>query len=106
MIISGGENIYPKEIEDVLYAHPCLADVAVVGVPDDEWGESVKAVVTLREGATVAEEELIEFCKGCLGKYKTPKSIDFVDDLPKTETGKILRRIVKEQYWKGRDRKI
>ncbi|MDI6775731.1 MAG: long-chain-fatty-acid--CoA ligase [Syntrophales bacterium] len=106
MIISGGENIYPKEIEDVLYAHPSIADVAVVGIPDEEWGEAVKAVVTLKEGATATEKELIEICKGCLGKYKTPKSVDFVDDLPKTETGKILRRVVKEPYWKGREKRI
>ena len=106
MIISGGENIYPKEIEDVLYAHPSITDAAVVGVPDDEWGESIKAVVALKEGAAATEKELIEFCKGYLGKYKTPKSIDFMDELPKTETGKILRRVVKEQYWKGRDKRI
>ena len=106
MIISGGENIYPKEIEDVFYSHPKISEVAIVGIPDEEWGESVKGVVVLKEGEKVSQEELIEHCKKHLGKYKTPKSVDFVDDLPKTDTGKILRRLVKEQYWKDKDRKI
>lgn len=106
MIISGGENIWPQEIEDVLQSHPGVEDVAVIGVPDEEWGESVKAVVTLKKGEVVKEEELIEFCKSYIGKFKTPKSIDFTDELPKTETGKILRRIVKEKYWKDKEKKI
>ncbi len=106
MIISGGENIYPKEVEDTLYKNPKIFEAAVVGVPDEEWGESVKAVVVLKEGETATGEEIIEFCRNSLGKYKTPKSVDFVNELPKTDTGKILRRLVKEPYWRGRDRRI
>ncbi len=106
MIISGGENIYPKEIEDVLYAHPKVSEVAVIGVPSEEWGEDVKAVVVLKVGEKATEDELIEFCRQVLGKYKTPKSVCFEDELPKTDTGKILRRVVKERFWKDRDKRI
>lgn len=106
MIISGGENIYPAEIEGVLYKHPKLLESAVIGVPDDEWGESVKAVVVLREGETATEEEVIDYCREYLAGYKVPRSVDFVDDLPKTDTGKILKKLIKAPYWKDRDVKI
>jgi acyl-CoA synthetase (AMP-forming)/AMP-acid ligase II len=106
MIISGGYNIYPNEVEQVIYQHPAVAEVAVVGVPDDQWGEAVKGVVCLKEGVRVTEQELIDFCKERLSSYKKPKSIDFVNILPKNAVGKVLRREVRESYWKGHDRRI
>ena len=106
MIISGGVNIYPAEIEAVLTAHPAVADVAVIGVPDSNWGESVKAVVALRPAATASEEELIEYCKERLADYKKPRSVDFVDELPRNPAGKLLKRNIREAYWKGQERKI
>lgn len=98
MIISGGENIYPAEVEDSLLAHPKLADVAVIGYPDKKWGESVKAIVVLKEGEALTEEELIEWCKDRIGKFKIPKKVVFTDSIPRTPTGKILKRILREQY--------
>ena len=106
MIISGGYNIYPNEVEQVIYQHPAVAEVAVVGVPDDQWGEAVKGVVCLKEGVRVTEQELIDFCKERLSSYKKPKSIDFVNILPKNAVGKVLRREVRESYWKGHGRRI
>jgi acyl-CoA synthetase (AMP-forming)/AMP-acid ligase II len=106
MIISGGENIYPAEIEAVLYRHPKILEAAVIGVPDDEWGESVKAVIVLKEGQTATAEELIAYCREHLAGYKVPRTVDFVDDLPKTDTGKILKKIIKAPYWKDRQTKI
>ena len=106
MIISGGENIYPREVEEVLYQHPAVREATVVGVPDDYWGETVKAVVALHKGETLSEEELREFCKGRLASYKRPKSIEIWEDLPKNATGKLLRRKVRERYWEGLDRQI
>jgi len=98
MIISGGENIYPAEIEDRLLAHPAIADVGVIGYPDKKWGEVVKAVVVLREGHSLTQEELLEWCKGKIGRFKIPKAIVFTDSLPRTPTGKILKRVLREQY--------
>ncbi len=98
MIISGGENIYPAEIEDRLLAHPAIADVGVIGCPDKRWGEAVKAVVVLREGHSLTQEELIEWCHGKIGRYKIPKAVVFADSLPRTPTGKILKRVLREQY--------
>ncbi len=98
MIISGGENIYPAEVEDSLLAHPKLGDVAVIGYPDKKWGESVKAIIVLKEGETLTEEELIGWCKGKIGKFKIPKKVVFTDSIPRTPTGKILKRILREQY--------
>jgi acyl-CoA synthetase (AMP-forming)/AMP-acid ligase II len=106
MIISGGENIYPREVEEVIYKHPAVAEVAVVGVPDPTWGESVKAAVVLKPGQSATEAEIIELCKQNLAGYKKPKSVDFVSSIPKTAIGKILRREVKAKYWTGRDKKI
>ena len=106
MIISGGENVYPREVEEVIYKHPAVLECAVVGVPDDVWGEAVKAVVVLKPGEKATEEEIIGLCKTHLAGYKKPKSIEFADNLPKTPIGKIQRRLVKEKYWAGRDRKI
>jgi len=106
MIITGGENVYPREVEDVIFKHPAVLECAVVGAPDKVWGESIKAVVALKPGTTATEEEIIALCKKHLAGYKKPKSVDFVDALPKTPIGKIMRRKVKEKYWEGRDKKI
>lgn len=103
MIISGGENIYPAEIETVLYRHSKVLECAVIGVPDDDWGESVKAVVVVKEGQTADEEEFISYCREHLAGFKVPRSVDFSDELPKTDTGKILKKIIKAPYWKDRD---
>jgi acyl-CoA synthetase (AMP-forming)/AMP-acid ligase II len=106
MIISGGVNIYPAEIEAVLSAHPAVADVAVIGVPDPHWGESVKAVVSLRPGASATQEELIAYCAERIADYKKPRSVDFLEELPRNPAGKLLKRNIREAYWKGQERKI
>jgi acyl-CoA synthetase (AMP-forming)/AMP-acid ligase II len=106
MIISGGANIYPAEVEAVLHAHPAVMDVAVIGVPDDQWGESVKAVVQLRPGAQATADELISFTASRLAGYKKPKSIDFVDDMPRDAAGKLLKRKIREPYWAATGRHI
>jgi long-chain acyl-CoA synthetase len=106
MIISGGVNIYPAEIEAALSAHPAILDVAVIGVPDDQWGESVKAVVSLRPGKSASAEELIAFCAERLADYKKPRSVDFVDELPRNPAGKLLKKKIREPYWAGTGRRI
>lgn len=109
MIISGGVNIYPAEIEQVLIAHPAVGDVAVFGVPDDEWGESVKAAVELAPGHAPSEElarELLDFASERLARYKLPRSIDFERELPRHPSGKLYVRRIKEKYWQGRERRI
>lgn len=106
MIISGGYNIYPSEVEEVLYRHPAVYEASVIGVPDDLWGESVKAIVVLKEGMKTTEDELIQHCKNYLSSYKKPKSVDFVNDLPKNPYGKILRRKLREKYWAGQERMV
>ena len=108
MIISGGENLYPTEVEEVLSKHPKIHELAVIGVPDEKWGETVKAVIVLKPGEEATEEEIIKFCEGKLAGYKKPKSIDFIPaaEMPKNPTGKILRRPLKEKYWRGKDVKI
>jgi len=105
-IISGGENIYPIEVENVLYSHPSILEAAVIGVPDEEWGESVKAFVVLHRGESVSEAEIINFCKKNMASYKKPKSVEFIDTLPRNPTGKVLKRNLKENYWKGHNRTI
>ncbi|HEY3194313.1 MAG TPA: AMP-binding protein [Candidatus Dormibacteraeota bacterium] len=106
MIISGGVNIYPAEVEAVLHAHPAVMDAAVIGVPDEKWGESVKAVVQLRLGTPATEQELIDFCAAQLAGYKKPRSVDFVDELPRDAAGKLLKRKVRERYWAGAGRNV
>jgi acyl-CoA synthetase (AMP-forming)/AMP-acid ligase II len=91
MIVSGGENIYPREIEEVLYSHPKIEDAAIIGVPDSLWGESVKAVIVLKKGETLAEEDVIDYCKGHLASYKKPKFVEFVESLPRNPSGKVLK---------------
>jgi long-chain acyl-CoA synthetase len=97
MVISGGVNIYTKEVETVLYRHPAVREAAVFGLPDDEWGEIVTAAVSLRAGQAVGENELIDFCKGCLASFKKPKRVVFLDELPKNPSGKILKRELRRQ---------
>jgi acyl-CoA synthetase (AMP-forming)/AMP-acid ligase II len=106
MIISGGENIYPREIEEILIRHPSVREVAVIGVPDPKWGEGIKAVVALAAGKLATEGELIAFCKDNIASYKKPKSVDFVDELPKNNYGKILKRELRAKYWEDRERKV
>ncbi len=106
MIISGGFNIYPSEVENVLYKHPAVFEASVIGVPDDLWGESVKAVVVLKEGMTATAEELIAHCKEHLASFKKPKSVEFIKELPKNPYGKILRRKLREQYWAEQKRMV
>ncbi len=106
MIVSGGENIYPREVEEALFEHPAIADAAVIGIPDDTFGEAVKAVVVLREGTTATADEIIDFCRGRLGGYKRPRSVDFLPVLPRNPSGKVLKRELREPYWRGRDRRV
>ncbi|MCE2392693.1 MAG: long-chain-fatty-acid--CoA ligase [Proteobacteria bacterium] len=106
MIVSGGENIYPREVENVLFDHPAVADAAVIGVPSERWGETVKAVVVLAPGAGASEDDLIEFCRGRIAGYKRPRSVDFVAELPRNASGKVLKRELREPYWTGRDRRV
>jgi acyl-CoA synthetase (AMP-forming)/AMP-acid ligase II len=106
LIISGGENIYSPEIERVLAEHPAVMEVAIIGVPHDRWGETVKAVVSLKPGEAVTEEELIAFCREHLAAYKCPTSVDILDALPRNPTGKIMKRDLRKPYWEGRDRTI
>ena len=106
MIISGGENIYPREIEEVLIKHAAIREVAVIGIPDPKWGEAIKAVVSLVPGQSATEEELIIFCRNNIASYKKPKSVDFVDELPKNSYGKILKRDLRARYWKDKERKV
>lgn len=106
MIISGGFNIYPYEVEEVLYRHPAVFEAAVVSVPDEQWGESVKAVVVMKEEMNVQEAELIAHCKKHLASYKKPKTVDFVTEIPKNANGKVLRRVLKAKYWSGQERMV
>ena len=101
MIVSGGENVYPVEVEEALAQHPDVAEVAVIGVPDERWGETVKALVVPRPGARPTAEELIAFARERLAGYKLPRSVDFVDELPRTPTGKVLKRELRRALLSG-----
>jgi acyl-CoA synthetase (AMP-forming)/AMP-acid ligase II len=103
MIISGGENIYSAQVEEAIGQHPAVLECAVIGVPDDEWGEAVKAVVVLRSGAQASEAEIIATARLHLASYQKPRSVDFVPTLPKAPTGKILKRELRAPYWADRD---
>jgi acyl-CoA synthetase (AMP-forming)/AMP-acid ligase II len=106
MIVSGGENVYPREIEEVLFQHPLVADAAVIGVPDERFGEAVKAVIVLRQGATASEQDIVDFCRDKLGGYKRPRSVDFLTVLPRNPSGKVLKRELREKYWVGHRRRV
>jgi long-chain acyl-CoA synthetase len=106
MIISGGENIYPAEVENAIFGHPDVADVAVIGVPDAKWGEAVKAIVVKKPGRAPTAENIIAFARERIAAYKAPKSVDFIDALPRNPSGKILRRELRETYWAGKERRV
>jgi acyl-CoA synthetase (AMP-forming)/AMP-acid ligase II len=106
MIVTGGENVYPAEVENALFGHPAIADAAVIGVPDDKWGEAVKAIVVLNPGAPKDEANIIDWAKARIAHFKAPKSVDFVDSIPLNGAGKILKRELREPYWKGRERRV
>lgn len=106
MIVSGGENVYPAEVENALFGHPDIADVAVVGVPDEKWGEAVKAIVVAEPGKTLDPADVITFAKERIAGYKCPKTVDFIEALPRNPSGKILRRELRAPYWEGHDRQV
>jgi acyl-CoA synthetase (AMP-forming)/AMP-acid ligase II len=106
MIVTGGENVYPKEVEDVLYEHPAVSMSVVVSAPDDKWGERVQAVVVRKPGQSVTENEIIDFCRKKLGGYKCPKTVEFWESIPTSPIGKVLRRDVKKKFWEGHARSI
>lgn len=106
MIVSGGENIYPREVEDALYEYDGVLEAAVVGIPSDRWGEAVHALVVVRPGAELDPDEVRAHCRARLAAYKVPKSLEVVDELPKNATGKILKRVIRDRFWAGHDRRI
>ena len=106
MIVTGGENVYPAEVENAIFGHPAVADVAVIGVPDETWGEAVKAVIVLRSGAEPDAGDIVAWTRERIAGFKTPKSVDFVAAIPRNATGKILRRALRNPYWEGRDRQV
>jgi len=106
MIVSGGENVSPTEVENVLMTHPEVGDVAVIGVPDERWGEAVKAVVVPAVGTSPSEADLIAYARERLGGFKLPKSVDFAEVLPRTPSGKLLKRTLREPYWERVGRRI
>jgi fatty-acyl-CoA synthase len=106
VIISGGENVSSIEVEDVLYQHPAVAEVAVIGIPDDKWGEAVTALVVLRPGVDATPDELVAHCRERLAGFKCPKSIELRAELARTATGKLQKFRLREPYWAGRDRQV
>jgi len=106
MIVSGGENVYPAEVESALYAHPAISEAAVIGVPDDKWGEAVKAVVTVKEGHTLDPVDVINFVRGRLAHFKCPKTVDVIEAMPRNASGKLLKRELRAPYWEGQSRQV
>lgn len=106
MIISGGFNVYPSEVEQVIWSHPRVQDCAVIGVPDEKWGEAVTAVIELKEGESLSADEVMEFCKQRLGSVKTPKNVEFWSSLPRTAVGKVRKKDIRDQFWRGQGRRI
>jgi acyl-CoA synthetase (AMP-forming)/AMP-acid ligase II len=106
VIITGGENVSSIEVEDVIFSHPEVAEVAVIGVPDDRWGETIKALVVRSEGSTLTEQELVDYVKSKVARYKAPTSVEFRDVLARTATGKLQKFKLRAPYWEGRDRAV
>lgn len=106
MIITGAENVYPREVEEVLYTHPAVLEVAVIGVPSERWGETVKAIVVLRDKHDITESDLIAYTRSRLAHYKSPTSVDFVAALPRNPSGKVLKKELRERYWQGHARRV
>jgi long-chain acyl-CoA synthetase len=106
MIISGGMNIYPAEIEAVLHSHPAVMDAGVFGIPNEEWGEQVHAIVQPKDGQRVTEDELEALCREHLAGYKVPRSFEFRAELPRTESGKLLKRKLRDEYWKDAKQRV
>ena len=106
VIITGGENVSSIEVEDCLYQHPAVAEAAVIGVPDEKWGETIKALVTLRPDGRVTAEELVAFCRSRLAHFKCPTSVEFRDGLPRTATGKLQKFKLREPFWQDRTRRV
>ncbi|HXW32258.1 MAG TPA: AMP-dependent synthetase, partial [Acidimicrobiales bacterium] len=106
VIISGGENVSSIEVEDCLYQHPAVAEAAVIGVPDEHWGETVKALVVLKAGVTASEAELIEHCRARLAHFKCPTSVEMREALSRTATGKLQKYKLRQAFWEGRPRKV
>jgi acyl-CoA synthetase (AMP-forming)/AMP-acid ligase II len=106
VIITGGENVSSIEVEDVLYSHPAVAEAAVIGVPDDKWGETIKALIVLRPGEAASEQELIDHCRDRMTHFKCPTSVEFRDSLARTATGKLQKYRLRQPYWQGRDRNV
>jgi long-chain acyl-CoA synthetase len=106
MIVSGGENVYPAEVENVLMAHPAVADVAVIGVPHERWGETAKAIIVKRAGVDASEADIIAYCVERLAKFKCPTSVTWIDVLPRNPTGKILKKDLRAPYWAGMERQV
>ncbi|MEM1106502.1 MAG: long-chain-fatty-acid--CoA ligase [Pseudomonadota bacterium] len=106
MIVSGGENVYPAEVENAIFGHPGVADVAVIGVPDEKWGEAVKAIIVPKAGEAPTPDTIIDYAKARIAGYKAPKSVDFVEALPRNPSGKILRKDLREPYWQGQERRV
>ncbi|MDZ7697130.1 MAG: hypothetical protein U5R49_09505 [Deltaproteobacteria bacterium] len=104
MIVSGGFNIFPREIEDVLFEHPSVKGAAVIGVPHDKWGEEVKGIVVIHEGKAASQEELIAFVKERKGSLMAPKTIEFWDEIPLTNLGKVDKKAIRAGFWEGKDR--
>ena len=106
MIVSGGENVYPAEVENAIFGHPDVADVAVIGVPDEKWGEAVKAIIVAKDGARPTPESITAWARDRIAGYKCPKTVDFIEALPRNPSGKILRKDLREPYWEGQERRI
>ncbi len=106
LIISGGENVYPAEVESAIYGHPQVLEVAVIGVPDDKWGEAVKAICVPKPGCAVDADSVIGWARERIAGFKVPKSVDVIDALPRNASGKILRRELRAPYWEGRTRQV
>jgi acyl-CoA synthetase (AMP-forming)/AMP-acid ligase II len=106
MIKTGGENVYSPEVETVLYRHPSVLEAAIIGIPDEKWGEAIRAVVVLRPGCEATDEEIMTFCREHLTHFKCPSSVEFIDALPKGGTGKIQKNRLREKFWQGQEKRV